>query len=445
MGEVPGGEKGADPSGTGNGGQTVPPPGGRAPTGAGARWANRRWLFSRANRRRLYEILERDSAQDRTAEQVNRVLILLIVLNTLAALLETVPSLLLHDRPEFRLFEMASLVVFAVEYMVRVWVAPENPRYRGLSAAKARRRYVRSLPAIVDLIAWLPFAVAFLTSGLDLRALAILRVLRFAKLARYSPGMQSLLDVLRSERQSLLACFWLVAAAVLVSASAMYIAERGAQPDTFSSIPAAMWWALATITTVGYGDVVPITMPGRIIAGFTMLAGVITLALPVGIIATAFAETIKRRDFVITWGMVARVPLFADLDAAAIGEIHRLLSSHTAEPGEILERRGEPARSMYFIASGEVDLEFDDGPVVLGEGQFFGELALLNHTRRAATARARRRSMLLILSADDLDMVMRRRPEIGRRIRAMAHEKYGPRPLQSSGDIAASEVAGKAE
>lgn len=391
-------------------------------------------------RRRIYEVLERDSAHDHLAERVNFALIALIVINVTVSILETVPSLDLHNRPEFHLFELFSLVVFAAEYALRLWVAPENPRFRGLSPRTARRRYFLTPTALVDLVAWLPFALSPLF-GFELRTLAILRLLRFVKLVRYSPGMQSLLEVLHSERQSLLACFWLVLGAVLISASAMYLAESTVQPDKFGSIPAAMWWAITTVTTVGYGDAYPISVPGRIIGAFTMLTGLIMIALPVGIIATAFVEVIKRRDFVVTWGMVARVPLFADLDAAGIGEIHRLLSSHIAENGDVIVRRGEPGRSMYFIASGEVEVELPAGPVLIGEGDFFGELALIRKTTRTATVRARGRCMLLVLDGIDLDELIHRRPEIGKRIHAHAKRADTPEPVESKGDLALDEVA----
>lgn len=393
----------------------------------------------RARRRRLYEVLERDSARDRWAEWVNLGLVVLIVLNVLAAVLETVPSLLLHDYRVFQDFERLSLLVFATEYVLRVWVAVEDPRFRGDGPLRARWRYMLTPVAIVDLLAWLPFVVSALF-GINLKTLAILRLLRFVKLVRYSPGMQSLLEVLHRERQSLLACFWLLAAAVLIAASAMYVAEGAVQPERLGSIPAAMWWAMATVTTVGYGDVYPVTAAGRVIAGVTMVTGIVMIALPVGIIATSFVDVIKRRDFVITWGMVARVPLFADLDATGIGEIHKALSAHTAQPGEIIARRGDPARSMYFIASGEVTLEFADETTVLSDGQFFGEMALLHSARRAATARARTRCMLLMLEAEHLADVIRRHPEIGQRIRAMARDEEGPQALNRRADIAASEL-----
>lgn len=395
----------------------------------------------RARRRRCYEILERDAAHDRTAQRVEIGLIVLIALNVLVAVLETVPSLFLRDYFAFLVFERASLLVFAVEYMLRIWVAPENPRYRGLSPLRARLHYARTPVAIVDLVAWLPFVVSALF-GVNLVTLAIFRLLRFVKLVRYSPGMQSLLEVLHRERQSLMACFWLLSAAVLVAATAMYVAEGHVQPEHVGSIPAAMWWAMATVTTVGYGDVYPVTVPGRIIASITMVTGIVMIALPVGIIATSFVDVIKRRDFVITWGMVARVPLFADLDASGIGEIHKMLSAHTAQPGEVIARRGDVARSMYFIASGEVELEFSDGLHLLGEGQFFGEMALLHQARRAATARARTRCMLLMLEADALADVIRRHPEIGKRIRAMARDEGGPQAVRRSADIADGELSG---
>lgn len=393
----------------------------------------------RRRRRRCYEILERDAAHDRVAARVEFGLIALIVLNAAVAVMETVPSLYLHDYRVFLGFERLSLVVFAVEYALRLWVSPENPRYRGLPAGRARLRYARTPVAIVDLLAWLPFVVSALF-GVNLVTLALLRLLRFIKLVRYSPGMQSLLEVLHRERQSLVACFWLLAAAVLISASAMYVAEGHVQPEHLGSIPAAMWWAMATVTTVGYGDVYPLTVPGRIIASLTMICGIVMIALPVGIIATSFVDVIKRRDFVITWGMVARVPLFADLDAAGIGEIHKVLSAHTAQAGEVIVRRGDVANSMYFIAYGEVELEFADGTHLLGEGQFFGEMALVRSARRAATARARTRCMLLMLQADDLAEVIRRHPDIGARIRAMAKDEEGPRAVRRSADIAHDEL-----
>ena len=126
-----------------------------------------------------------------------------------------------------------------------------------------------------------------------------------------------------------------MAGATLISATLIHLAEREAQPDKFGTIPDAMWWSIVTLGTIGYGDVVPITPLGKLVAAMTILWGIVMIALPVGIVATAFSEQIHRRDFVVTWGMVARVPLFSGLDAAAIADIMRLLRAQTVEAGEV--------------------------------------------------------------------------------------------------------------
>ena len=144
------------------------------------------------------------------------------------------------------------------------------------------------------------------------------------------------------------------------------------------------------------------------------------IALPVGIIATAFAEQIHRREFIITWGMIARVPLFAELDAADISDVMQLLRAQTVQAGEVIVRAGEPAHSMYFIASGEVEIALEQGRVRLGVGQFFGEVAVLRRARRSATATALTRSNLLLLDAQDLHALMERDPRIASRIKEMA-------------------------
>jgi voltage-gated potassium channel len=198
-----------------------------------------------------------------------------------------------------------------------------------------------------------------------------------------------------------------------------------------------MWWAVVTLTTVGYGDVVPITLAGRIVAGFTMVMGMMMLALPIGIVATAFAEEIHRREFVVTWSMVARVPLFSSLDASEIAEIMHYLRAQTVPANTIIVRRGEPAQSMYFITSGEVVIKHDSGDVLLGEGQFFGEIAVLRKTRRTATVRATQPTKLLLLDATDLHTIMERSPEVGRRIGAVVVERS---EFNAGGDILPAEI-----
>jgi voltage-gated potassium channel len=152
--------------------------------------------------------------------------------------------------------------------------------------------------------------------------------------------------------------------------------------------------------------------------------GFAMLALPVGIIATAFSDVIHRREFVVTWSMVARVPIFANLSAAAIAEIMQLLDSRMARKGEVIARRGDKADAMYFIVAGEVEVEMaDDDNVRLSDGDFFGEIAILTGDVRNATVRACAETQLLVLKAHDLERLMDRVPEVGSRIREISHER----------------------
>jgi voltage-gated potassium channel len=270
--------------------------------------------------------------------------------------------------------------------------------------------------------------------------MVLLRLLRFFKLARYSAGIRTLVAVMEAERKALVATSILLFGAVLFSATAIHIAERAAQPENFGSIPAAMWWAIVTITTVGYGDVTPITLAGRMVASMTMVMGYVMLGLPVGIVATAFAEEIHRREFVVTWSMVASVPLFRTLDATAIAEIMRYLSAQSVPTGTLIVRRGEPAQSMYFIAEGEVEIELPNEPVRLGVGQFFGEMAILHKTLRTANVRAVEPTKMLILDAYDLKSLILRNPQIGEAISSVAATRKELRPDLQQGDIVDSEL-----
>jgi len=223
-------------------------------------------------------------------------------------------------------------------------------------------------------------------------------------------------------------------------ASIMHLIERDAQPEKFGTIPEAMWWAIVTLGTIGYGDVVPVTPLGRLIASFAIFGGLIMVALPVGIIASAFAEAIHRRDFVVTWSMVARVPLFAELRAGEIADIMRLLRAQQVEPGSIIARRGEPAHSMYFVAAGEVEIELKEKHIRLGPGHFFGEVAALRRARRSATVIATERTSLLVLDAHDLHALMERQPRIAERIRDVVRSRIGRDIVTPRGDMVVEEI-----
>ncbi len=292
---------------------------------------------------------------------------------------------------------------------------------------------------MIDLLAVLPFWLA-LVVPLDLRMVLVFRIVRFLKLARYSPAMRSLLDALYAERRALFGCFVILIGATLFAASIMHVLERDVQPDKFGTIPDAMWWAIVTLGTIGYGDVVPVTMLGRVVASLTIFVGLIMVALPIGIVSTAFADEIHRRDFVVTWSMVSRVPLFAELRASEIADIMRLLRAQQVEPGAIIARRGEPAHSMYFVAAGEVEIELKEQHIRLGPGHFFGEVAALRRARRSATAVATARTSLLVLDAHDLHALMEREPRIAERIRDVVRSRIGRDIVTPRGDMVTEEI-----
>jgi voltage-gated potassium channel len=393
----------------------------------------------RALRHRLYEILEHGPVGDRTGRVVGRLIVLLIVINLVAITLQTVPEFETRYAAWFLGIELLSLLVFTFEYGLRMWVAVEHAPYLHSDGWKARLKYATSPVGIIDLFAVLPFWLAFVLPA-ELKILLVFRIIRFLKLARYSPGMRSLLDVLYAERRALFGCLVILIGATLVAATAMHIVERHVQPEKFGTIPDAMWWAIVTLGTIGYGDVVPVTPLGRVIAAATIFAGLIMVALPVGIVATAFANEIHRRDFVVTWGMVARVPLFSGLNAAEIADIMRLLRAQQVEAGEVLARRGEAAHSMYFVAAGEVEIELKHRQVRLGAGHFFGEIAALRRTRRSATITAATRASLLVLDARDLHALMDREQRIAERIREVARSRLDGEVLTSKGDLISEEL-----
>ena len=203
-----------------------------------------------------------------------------------------------------------------------------------------------------------------------------------------------------------------------------------------------MWWAIVTLGTVGYGDVVPVTIAGKIITSIAVVLGFAMIALPVAIISSAFAEEVKRRDFVVTWGMLARVPLFSHLGAAEIADIMRLLRAQTIEAGEVLVRRGDIASSMYFITTGEVEIDLPNQRVRLTDGTFFGEIALLRRTNRSGTVTATRKTRLLALDAEDFHALIARLPTLAAHVKETAEARLADTAEAAQrGDIAPAELA----
>ncbi|MDG6097578.1 ion transporter [Alteromonas sp. ZYF713] len=253
-------------------------------------------------RNRIYHILEPHRKGDHLSRIFDLFLIVLILLNTVAVMASTVESLHRQWHPQLYAFEIFSVVVFTLEYVARVWSstsAPQTASYRQAPYSKSwqqRLRYMFTPMALVDLAAILPFYLSMFIA-FDLRILRLLRLTRLIKLGRYSRSVNLLYTVIRKELRVLAAAVSVLVIVMVLAATGMYYIEQHAQPNAFGSIPAALWWAINTLTTVGYGDVTPITPLGKIFSGAITILGVGIFALPAGILASRLSEQLRlRRD-----------------------------------------------------------------------------------------------------------------------------------------------------
>ncbi|MBR0937069.1 cyclic nucleotide-gated ion channel [Bradyrhizobium jicamae] len=387
-------------------------------------------------RDRLYELLEHDHLPYSVGSRFVRLIITIIVVDVLAAILASVPEISARFGRLLTVIEVAAVIAFALEYAARIWSIVGHS-LRDMTPLRARLEYVFSALGLIDLLAFLPSAVALVVG--DRIGVILFGMLPFLKLVRYSPAMRSLLAALHAERRTLFGCIVILTGAVLLFASLLYALEHDVQPDKFGTIPHAMWWAIVTLGTVGYGDVIPVTPLGKMVTVAAIVFGFAMIALPVAIISTAFADEVRRRDFVVTWGMLARVPLFSHLGASEIADIMRLLRSQTIEAGEVLVRRGDAASSMYFITAGEVEIDLPSQRVRLSDGTFFGEIALLRRTKRSGTVTARRKTKLLVLDAQDFHALIERVPALAAHVKETADARLAE--TASAGDVAEGEIA----
>ena len=244
-------------------------------------------------RKRIWEILETNNPNDKFSYYTDILLISLIILNIIAVLLETVDSIYNKYALEFLIFERISTAIFLIEYILRIWVCVEAKAKK--NNLIARLKYAATWPAIIDLLAVLSGLLPMFFD-VDLRILRALRMLRLLKFSRYFKVMNLLLGVLKEEKQSFLAAMFLLTIAMLIASTGIYIFEKDAQPEKFGSIPEAMWWAIATLTTIGYGDVTPITSMGKFFGAIIAIIGIGVVALPSGILASGFTDQLKRRQ-----------------------------------------------------------------------------------------------------------------------------------------------------
>src|SRR5947209_523745 len=312
-------------------------------------------------------------------------------------------------------YEAAHRPVEAVLWGCLAWFAFEwFTRLARAFRAGRGRAYAFSAGGLVDAVALAPpIALAW---GADARSAWLFGVFWLFKLVPGIPGLRRLRRVLMLEAGSLLSVLVLFVMVLLFAAVALHVLERDVQPALFGSLPSTLWWAVVTLTTVGYGDVVPATALGRVVAALVMICGLGVFGLWTGILATGFAAETRRDNFLKTWELVSRVPFFASLGPAAIADVTHMLRTMDLPSRTMIVRKGQPGECMYFIASGEVEVDLPAKKVRLGEGEFFGEMALLGNRKRSANITTTRLSRLLVLDLVDFHVLMGRHPDLAQTI-----------------------------
>jgi len=363
-------------------------------------------------RARIWGLLD-PTSHGHAARRVRALEIVLILIGILSVSAGTVAWIAPAARAVAASVTGIVAVLFFVEYLVRLWIAPENPHHHSATVSRSRLRWVVSAEGVIDLLAVVP-AVAAASGGARLGAesASVFVLLWMLKLATHAPGVGLIARVFHNERSALGAAAALFMIVLFSAATMAHWLEGERQPEHFGSIPASLWWAVVTLTTTGYGDVVPQSALGRVIGGLVMLCGISVLALLAGILATGFAAEVRRREFVRIWDLVARVPFFADLGAIAIADIVGRLRSLGYPAGAMVIRKGEVGDSMFFIVTGEVEVRIGPRTRTLRDGNFFGEMALLDRRPRSADVVTVTPCTLLVLDVADFYQLAGQQPAL---------------------------------
>ena len=347
-------------------------------------------------RARIYALL-RYSDPTPAARQWRVANLLVLGLGLFAVILLSIDQMDEQVRSILRAIIWSVTAVFLVEYLLRLWAAPETPRYDQDSPTIARLRWAGSIPGLIALLAVLPaimFAGGYGITGAD--TASVFCVLWILKVGLHAPAFSTLARVISNERAPIASVLILFAILLMIAATAAHMFERVRQPEQFGTLPGAMWWAVVTLTTTGYGDVVPLTVGGRMIGAMLMIAGIAVLALMTGVLATGFAQEERRREYLRVW------------DPARITVV----------------RRGDAGDSMFFISSGEVEVRLPNGGSVrLGEGSFFGEMALLERQPRSASVATTRPTTLLVLYASDFYETAAHIPQLAEAVEVEARRR----------------------
>ncbi len=295
-------------------------------------------------------------------------------------------------------------------------------RIRHAAQARELRSYLLSATGFIDCISAVAIPLA-IVAGVEHRTAFLLGIVWLLKIAPQTAGFKQLRRVIAQESEQL-GSVMIIFALVLYAASVLvHVLERDAQPDKFGTIHDTLWWAIVTLTTTGYGDAVPVTALGRIVAASVMICGIGVLGMLVGVLATGYAAEARRSQFIRTWELVSKVPFFSNLAHGAIVDVTNMLRRLELPRRAIVVRKGAAGDCMYFIASGQVEVELPDRKILLPQGSFFGELALLTNSTRTATVVTTTETALLVLDLLDFRTLTARHPELAAAIDAEANRR----------------------
>jgi voltage-gated potassium channel len=314
---------------------------------------------------------------------------------------------------------------FVLDYLARIWAAPHDRDLTDRTAWQVRLEWMTTRNGLIDLASVLPMAVALALVDWAPDGAPLLAVIWVGRSARYTTGLDMLWRVLARERQQVLGVFLIFVLVMLVAAVLAFLAERHVQPNHFGSLSMALWWAVTTLTTTGYGDVVPATPFGRLLGGFVMVCGITVFGLLAGILATGFSNELRRRDFLRNWDLVAQVPFLRDVGPGTIADLANTLRPREVPARTVLARRGQPGDCMYFIVHGEVEAMLHPKSQIMGPGDFFGEIALLTGGPRTATIMTLSQCRLLVLDIADFRAIAASRPELLAVIKGEADRRLG--------------------
>lgn len=377
---------------------------------------------------RLHDLLMERSLSTPAKEALDYALIGVVLINVISVIWGTEESIPESHAELLLMVDWVTTLLITLEYLLRMWVCVDEPLLQRMARWKARLKYATTPMGLIDLAAILPSYVGLLTS-VDARVLLILRILRLLKMARYSPGVASVLAAIEAERRALVASLLIIVLALVLVAGIMHLLEGPVQPQNFGSIPKAMWWAIVTLTTTGYGDVVPVTPLGRIFAGMSTLIGIVVCAVPAGIIASSFMTEIRKRDFVVSCRLVAKVPFFHRLDAVQLADIAATLQAQVLPAKHMVFHHGDLIHRVYFLIEGEVTISLRDGSrLTFGPGDFFGERALLFDEPHGSDVVTVSECRVLYLDREPFLSMLHQHASLRQGIVEMAERRYGKRP-----------------